>query len=123
MAVVLLLAVLAACTGPQIQDAKSKYLLARMEYNDLLEEYLDLKAKQSPEVRAEWKRTVDPKCKAVGEALNAWGKAVKAAEASGEESNQLEAVRALTDVEKAFQKALPALLSLVKPLLTKGGDG
>ena len=45
---------------------------ARMEYNDLLEEYLDLKAQQSPEVRAEWKTTVDPKFKVVGAALKAW---------------------------------------------------
>ena len=52
LAVVLLLAVLAACTGPRIQDVKQKYLLARMEYNDLLEEHLDLKAQQTPTVKA-----------------------------------------------------------------------
>ncbi len=75
---VLLLLCLGACVGHQVEDAKSNYLLARMEYNDLLTEYLDLKAQQSPEVRAEWKTTVDPKFKAVGAALKAWKGALEA---------------------------------------------
>jgi hypothetical protein len=57
----------------------------------------------------------------VREALNAWGKTVKAAKVAEGEADRIKADRVLTDAEKTFQGALPALLTLVEPFLTKGG--
>ena len=105
LAVVLLLAVLAACTGPQIQDVKQKYLLARMEYNDLLEEHLDLKAQQTPTVKADWKRTIDPKFKAVEAALTTWDGALEAVDGDPVTAEKT-FMAALGDV-KALQELQP----------------
>jgi hypothetical protein len=107
--------------GQTLKESEDEYLLARMEYNDILSEYLELYEQQDEMTQMVWKETIDPKFKPVSTALTAWGKAIKAAKAAEEETDQLKTDQALTDAEKAFQKALPALLSLVEPLLTKGG--
>jgi hypothetical protein len=100
---------LSACAGPQIEDVKQKYLLARMEYNDILTEYLDLKAIQTAPVRAEWKAKVDPKFKALGVALDAWKGALEAADGDAVSAERtfmtaLAEVKAMTVLESIFKE-------------------
>jgi hypothetical protein len=79
-----------------------------MEYNDLLTEYLDLKAQQTPTVRAEWKRTIDPKFRAVGAALTTWKGAIEAVDGDPVTAEKT-FMAALGDV-----KALPELQPIAK---------
>jgi len=70
----------AGCGLSQIKDQEDKYLLARMEYNDLLTEYLALYNEQDPATQLDWKINIDPKWKAVRAALATWKGALKAEE-------------------------------------------
>ena len=63
------------CAG--LQDTpQSKYLKARMEFNNMYESYLGYYDKADVATQAKWKENIDPKFKKASKVLNLWGLAV-----------------------------------------------
>lgn len=105
-------------TSP-LQDQKDKYLLARMEYNDLLTEYLYLYELQDPGTKLDWKIKVDAKWRAVSKSLTAWKSSIEAIDAmvaSGEGDPDAEMFAAFA-AEKAVLDAMIALQAVLEPIL------
>ena len=69
--------VVASCSGMQTETPKQTYLKATMTFNGLLADYISDKKAAPPEIRDKWTAEIDPLFETASLALKAWGAAIK----------------------------------------------
>lgn len=92
-AAILLVLSFVGCATLGLTNPKQQYLIARQQYNDTVEQYLNLYGLSDEATQAEWKKVYHPVFKSGFSALDGWGLAIDSNKDPAAERKKFENIR------------------------------